>query len=50
MPVICALRLLYKMSGDVATEQILSNSFSVIFSFFLSTLKKSFSLLSKLIM
>ena len=50
MTVLCTLRLPYKMPGVVPTGLILSNSFSEIFSSFLSTLKRSFSLFSKLIM
>ena len=48
--VLCTLGLPYKIPGVVPTGQILSNSFSEIFSSFLSTLKRSFSLLSKLTM
>ena len=47
---LCTLGLLYKIPGVVPTGQILSNSFSEFFSSFLSTLNRSFSLLSKLIM
>ena len=48
--VLCTLGLPYKTPDVVPTVQIKSNSFSEIFSSFLSTLKRSFSLLSKLIM
>ena len=48
--VLCTLGLPYGIPGVVPTGQILSNSFSGIFSSFLSTLKLSFSLLSKLAM
>ena len=37
------------MPGVLSTGQILSNSFSEFLSSFLSTLKRNFSLLSKLI-
>ena len=47
---LCTLGLPYKMLGVVPTGQILSISFFENFSSFLSTLKRSFSLLSKLIM
>ena len=48
--VLCTLVLPYKMPGVVPAGLILSNSFSEIFSSFLSTLKLSFSLFSMLIM
>ena len=47
--VFCTLGLPYKMPGVISTGQILSNSFSEFLSSFLSTLKRNFSLLSKLI-
>ena len=42
--VLCILGLPYKMPGVVPTGEILSNFFSEIFSSFLSTLKRPFSL------
>ena len=48
--VLCTLGLPYRIPGVVPTGKILSNSFSENFSSFLSTLKRSFSLLSKLTM
>ena len=48
--VLCILGLPYKMPGVVPIGLILSNSFYELFSSFLSTLKRSFSLFSKLIM
>ena len=48
--VLYTLGLPYRMPGVVPTGQILSNSFSEIFSSFLSTLKRSLSLFFKLIM
>ena len=50
MTVLFTLGLPYRISGVVPNVQILSNSFSEIFSSFLSTLKRSFGLLFKLIM
>ena len=48
--VLCTLGLAYRIPGVVPTEQRISNSFFEILSSFLSTLKRSSGLLSKLTM
>ena len=48
--VLCTLGLPYRIPGVVPTEQRISNSFFEILSSFLSTLKRSSGLLSKLTM